>query len=100
MDKKTTGILLTIVTLVACGCPGLVGLCLGALAALASTIPGAEIDMFGSNEPRAALTWGLGVLCLSILLIAIPVVVGIVTLRSQPAPGTVLPPDEPLPPPS
>jgi hypothetical protein len=56
--------------------------------------------MFGSNEPRAALTWGLGVLCLSILLIAIPVVVGIVTLRSQPAPATVLPPDEPLPPPS
>jgi hypothetical protein len=111
MDKKTTGLIATIATAILCGCPGLVGLCLGGTSVLASFIPGAEIDVFGSSDPGAATTMGFVFLCLSVIFIAIPIVVGIVTLRGKPGaitpivtpitePTSPVPPvdDEPLPP--
>ena len=111
MDKRTTGLIATIATALLCGCPGLFGLCLGATSVLASFVPGAEIDVFGSNDPAAATTMGFVSLCLSVIFIAIPIVVGIVTLRKKPEvvapvvtpitePRPPAPPvdDEPLPP--
>lgn len=101
MDKKTTGIIATVATVLLCGCQGLFGLCLGAISALASFYPAAQIDVSGSNEPRAAFSWGLAILCLSLIFIAIPIVVGVFTLRNKPevaAPVSI--PEEPLPPPS
>jgi hypothetical protein len=100
MDKRTTGLVATIATALLCGCPGLFGLCLGATSVLASFVPGAEIDVFGSNDPAAATTMGFVSLCLSVIFIAIPIVVGIVTLRKKPevvAP-VVAPTTEPRPP--
>ena len=105
MDKRTTGIIATIVTALLCGCPGLFALCFGLISASASFIPGAEIDVFGSNDPQSALYMGIGALCLGILFVAIPVVVGVLTLRKRPEPASSLetpqPPttEEPLPPP-
>ncbi|MDD2694775.1 MAG: hypothetical protein PHS96_02975 [Anaerolineales bacterium] len=96
MDKKTTGIIATVVTALLCGCPGLAAVCWGALAAIASFVPGADIDIMGSRDPQSALTTGLGALCLGIVFIAIPVVVGFVTLRKKPDETPVI--DEPLPP--
>ena len=84
MDKKTTGLIATIATALLCGCPGLFGLCLGGISLFASMIPGAEIDVFGSNDPAAGATMGVVFLCLSVIFIAIPIVVGVVTLRKQP----------------
>lgn len=81
MDKKTTGLIATIATALLCGCPGLIGLCMGATSVFASLVPGADIDVFGSNDPAAATTMGFVFLCLSVIFIAIPIVVGIVTLR-------------------
>ena len=81
MDKKTTGLIATIATALLCGCPGLFGLCLGATSVFASFVPGADIDVFGSNDPAAATTMGFVFLCLSVIFIAIPIVVGVVTLR-------------------
>jgi hypothetical protein len=111
MDKRTTGLIATIATALLCGCPGLVGLCLGGTSVLASFIPGAEIDVFGSNDPAAATSMGIVFLCLSVIFIAIPIVVGFVTLRRKPGvvapivtpitePKPPVPPvdDEPLPP--
>ena len=110
MDKRTTGLIATIATALLCGCPGLFGLCFGSTSVLASLVPGANIDVFGSNDPASATTMGVVSLCLSVIFIAIPIVVGIVTLRKKPeeaiAPVPVsgpMPPappkdDEPLPP--
>ena len=81
MDKKTTGLIATIATALLCGCPGLFGLCMGSTSLIASFIPGADIDVFGSNDPGSAATMGVVFLCLSVIFIAIPVVVGVVTLR-------------------
>ncbi len=105
MDKRTAGIIATLATVLLCGLPGLIGLCMGAVFALVSFIPGANIDMFGSNDPRSAFNFGLGALCLGILFVLIPVVVGFLTLRNRPAAGAPAPPatgptppDEPIPP--
>ncbi len=104
MDRKT-GTIITIVAAVLCGCPGLIGLCFGGTSALASLIPNAQIDVFGSNDPRSAMIMGMALLCASLIFIAIPVVIGFVALRKK-APDTVTtppitpptPPSEPLPP--
>jgi hypothetical protein len=59
-------------------------------------VPGAEIDVFGNQDPRSALLAGLGSLCLGVLFVAIPVVVGFLTLRNRRPPLPAV--DEPLPP--
>jgi Na+/melibiose symporter-like transporter len=97
MDKRTTGIIATLVTVLICGCPGLFGLCLGATFAIVSFVPNAEIDIFGSHEPSAALTFGVVVLIISLVFVALPAILAFVTLRSKkPArtPGF----NEPIPP--
>ena len=100
MDKKNTGLIATIATALLCGCPGLFGLCMGSTSLMASFIPGADIDVFGSNDPAAATTMGFVFLCLSLIFIAIPIVVGIVTLRKKPgeAAAVAVPASEPKPP--
>jgi hypothetical protein len=88
MDQKTKGIVATVAAVLLCGCPGLFMCFFGATSAFASFIPGAKIDVFGSNDPASATTLGFVLLCLSIIFIAIPIVVGFVTLRKKPeAPG-------------
>jgi hypothetical protein len=96
MDKKTTGIIATVVTALLCGCPGLAGLCLGLIWTGVSFVPGANIDIGGSSDPKRALAMGIGSVCLGIVFIAIPVVVGVVMLRKKPSPEIVS--NEPLPP--
>jgi len=97
MNNKNTGIIATVATAILCGCPGLLTLCWGALAAFVSFVPGANIDIGGSSDPQSALFTGLGALCAGVIFIAIPIVVGVVTLRKKPA--VVAPSDnEPIPP--
>lgn len=96
MDKKTIGIIATVAAVLLCGCPGLGSLCYGLTTTVASFIPGAEIDIFGSNDPGSATTMGIVTLCVGIIFIAIPIVVGIVTLRKKPEAVSSV--DEPLPP--
>jgi hypothetical protein len=81
MDKKTTGLIATIATAILCGCPGLFGLCMGAMFAIVGAIPGSNIDVMGSSDPSAAIGTGLAMLCVGLIFVAIPVVVGFVTLR-------------------
>ena len=111
MDKKQTGLIATIATAILCGCPGLFGLCMGAMFAVVGAIPGSDIDMMGSSDPSAAIGTGIAMLCVGVIFIAIPIVVGVLTLRkpkddsvpavidAAPAPKPVEPVDnEPLPP--
>jgi hypothetical protein len=100
MSNRTTGIITTSVAAVLCGCPGLLMLCFGAVTSLASFMPGAEFDLPTDNNPRPAFAFGLGTLCLGLIMIAIPILVGAISLRNRPemviTPGE--PPGEPIPP--
>jgi hypothetical protein len=64
--------------------------------AVASQVPNAEIDVFGSNNPADALMYGIGGICLGIVFVAIPIVVGVLMLRRKPEAAPVS--DEPVPP--
>ena len=92
MNNKNTGMIATIAAAVLCGCPGLFALCWGSLAAVVSFVPGADIDIGGSSDPRAALFSGLGTLCVGILFLAIPIAVGFFTLRKKPETFQEIPP--------
>ncbi len=83
MDKKTTGIVATVAAVLLCGCPGLIALFMGGMFAIISQVPGADIDMFGSSDPQSALQFGIGGICLGLVFVIIPVVVGFVTLRKR-----------------
>jgi hypothetical protein len=61
----------------------------------ASFVPNAQIDVFGSSDPRSATTMGLVTLCVSVIFLAIPVVTWFLT-RSKEAPS--LPDIDPIPP--
>jgi hypothetical protein len=99
MDQRTTGIVATIVTALLCGCSGLVCMFTGGITALVSFIPDAQIDILGSTDPQSAFGAGIGLLCLGIVFVLIPILVGFFTLRKKPqAVSPVLPPEEPLPP--
>jgi hypothetical protein len=84
MDQKTKGIIATVAAVLLCGCPGLFMCFFGATSAFASFIPGAKIDVMGSSDPASATTMGFVFLCLSVIFIAIPIVVGFFMLRKKP----------------
>ena len=83
MDKKTGGMIATVATTLVCGLPGLCLCLFGGMFSTVGTIPGADIDIGGSNDPAAAIATGLGMLCFSLILIAIPAIVGFFTLRNK-----------------
>lgn len=83
--NRNTGIIITVATVLLCGCPGLFSCFWGLLASVVSFIPGAEIDMAGSSDPMSALLAGLGGVCVGIIFIAIPIIVWLVTVRNKPA---------------
>ena len=79
MNNKTTGIIAAVATAVLCGCPGFFLCLFGALSAVGrGTFTGPLSN--GKIHPII----GLGLMCLSLILIAIPVVVGFLTLRDKP----------------
>jgi hypothetical protein len=87
MDKKTVAIIVTIAAVLLCGCPGLCGMLFGALSALASFMPGANIDVFGSNDPQSALTMGVAGLCGGIVFVLIAA--GAIFFAWRRKPGTL-----------
>ena len=97
MDKRTAGIIGLVASILLCGLPGLCGLCAGPIYAIIGMIPGAEIDIFGSSEPTAAIAYGVGTLCISAIFIAIPVLIWNFTLRDKPAKDYVVDYDTSMP---
>jgi len=97
MDKRTTGIIGLVVSILFCGMPGLCGLCIGPFFAIIGFIPGSNIDIFGSSAPSSAITFGILTLCVSVIFVAIPALVGYFTLRNKPAEAEVIDYDAPIP---
>jgi hypothetical protein len=95
MNNRNTSLIATIVAVVLCGCPGLFGLCFGLTSVFASFVPNAQIDVFGNTDPQSATAMGLVTLCLSVIALAVPVVVWVVTRRREAA---AMSDHEPIPP--
>ena len=82
MNNKTLGIALTVLTVLCCACPGF-GLCIfGGLVAAGQPV-NTELNGVTSSQtfPPAV---GIGLMCLSVILILIPFAVGFFTLRKKP----------------
>lgn len=85
MQNKNTGLIVTIASVVLCGCPGLFLCLFGAITASGNGT---------FNDQSLSPTVGFVLVCLSLIFILIPVGVGFFTLRKKPeAPAdTVVPP--------
>ena len=75
MNNKNTGIIATIAAVLLCGCPGLFLCLFGALTAAGQG---------NFNNSSLPPTVGFVLLCLSLILVLIPVGVGFFTLRKKP----------------
>lgn len=78
--NRTTAIILTVVSAVICGCPGLALVGTALLGALGSQTP----DFAAQNPPGSAENALLGsgmFLCVGGILILIPIIVGFLSLR-------------------
>ena len=95
MDDRTKGIIATIASVILCGCPGLFLCIFGALTAAGNMPFNTELNGVTSSGTLPP-TAGFVLLCLSLIFIAIPVVVGFLTLRNKPAVAPNI--NEPLPP--
>ena len=94
MDTRTKGIIATVAAVILCGCPGLFLCIFGAFTATGKMPYNTELNGI-TNSGTLPPTAGFVLLCLSLILIVIPIVVGFFTLRNKPsAPAS----NEPLPP--
>lgn len=95
--SKTGAIVGTVVASLLCGCPGL-AMCGVGVWALTGTMP-YTTTVNGYSQYGTAPWWvGLIGLCASVLFVAVPVVVGVLTLRKKKPAAELISPDEPLPP--
>src|SRR5258706_9075369 len=91
MDNKTKGIIATVAAVLLCGCPGLFLCIFGAATAF-----GGGTYSLGSDSGNIPPAMGYVFLCLSIIFIIIPVVVGFFMFRRKPESSTSS--NQPLPP--
>ncbi|MCJ7433097.1 MAG: hypothetical protein MUO77_06375, partial [Anaerolineales bacterium] len=85
MKNKTGGIIATLATLALCGLPGFILLCMGAAGIITPRSP--DSTTTGSNF----LIIVGGQICLGIVFLFIPLVVGFFTLRNKSTPDPVAP---------
>jgi hypothetical protein len=94
MNNRTTGIIITIVAVVLCGCPGLVGLCLGLVSLIDVAFNQGNIT--GFSDFQSGLPYTVGGICGGIVFIAIAAAVAFFMLRKKKEDTTIS--NEPLPP--
>jgi hypothetical protein len=85
MDKRTQGIVATVASVLLCGCPGLFLCVFGAFTATGNMPFNTELNGV-TNSGTMPPTAGYVLLCLSLLLLVIPIVVGFFMLRRKPTP--------------
>ena len=93
MSARDKGLIGTIAAVVLCGCPGLLLCILGGLVAAGAPV---NTELNGVTNTTTLPAWaGIALLCVALIFILIPVVVGFLTLRAKPAPPAS---SEPVPP--
>jgi hypothetical protein len=90
MQNRTLGIVATIVTALACGCASLFSCIWGFLIASGTPI---DVTTNGVTTPQTfSPTIGYVLLCLSVLMILVPVAIGFFTFRKKPDLTVEIPP--------
>jgi hypothetical protein len=97
MKDRTAAIIITIVAVVLCGCPGLAAFCLG-ISSLA--LQSVDFYTFTTDQNSNTVFGGVSI-CSGIILVLLTVLVAFLVLRRkkvtpQPPPPEI--PDEPIPP--
>ena len=78
--NRTTAMIVTIVTALACGLPSLVLICLGVLALFGAQVP--EVMAQNPNSTSQDVMLGAGMfLCFGAVLLIIPILVGVFSFR-------------------
>jgi hypothetical protein len=97
--SRNVGIILTIVTVLCCACPGF-GICIAGLMGIAGVPFTTTVGTETTTEPMSTPV-ALALMCLSVILIIIPVAVGFYAFRTKPAAAAVPAPQDfnsPIPP--
>jgi hypothetical protein len=82
MDKRTIGIIATVASVLLCACPGLF-LCVFGGVTVAGIMP-YSTDINGVVDTgMMSPGYGIAMLCVAVVLIIIPVVIGFLTLRKK-----------------
>ena len=81
--SRTVGMIVTAVTVFCCACPGLFMCIFGGVIAAGQPVS-TTVNGVSSSQVYPA-SYGIGMLCLALILIAIPFVMGFVTWRTKPA---------------
>ena len=90
MQNRTLAIVITVVTALACGCASIFSCVWGFLISSGTPI---NITSNGVTTPRVlSPTIGYVLICLTVLMILVPVAVGLFTLRKKPETGSESPP--------
>jgi len=99
MNNRTVGIVLTIVTVMFCALPGLAMLCLAPLGVLGLYQQGDLMGM-GNSDRASTLIVIVLMLCVGVVGVMIPILVGVLAFRKKSAPAVVVDINEPIPPPA
>lgn len=94
MSNRTAAVIITIVSVILCGCPGLAALCWG----LASVVDYAGGFGIFATDQNTYLSYIFGGICGGIVLIVIAAVVSFLVLRQKKVTPPPSNPNEPLPP--
>lgn len=86
MNNKNTGMIATIATALICGCCALFTCIMGF-----GTITGNGTFTLGGSSGQTPPAYGYVMLCLSVLMILVPVAVGFFTLRKKPGEDETMP---------
>ncbi len=99
MEKRTIGIIATIVTALLCGCPGLASLCFSAYMIYLGASPAAAASA-DIEDPGVMIVVGIVISFISVLAVSVPFVAGFFTWREKPIgdKGEIIDLDEPIPP--
>jgi uncharacterized membrane protein len=96
MQNRTVAIIITAVTAAICGCLSIISCVWGGIIATGTPI---NVTQNGVTTPQTfSPTIGYVLLCLTLLMILVPVAVGFFTLRKKPEATGVPDINEPIPP--
>ncbi len=101
MENRTTAVIITIVAVLFCACPGLAFLCFGVTDFIDHY--GLNSYFYGIYNEKVSNIWGVVGICSGIFFIVIAIIISFLVLRRKnatppPPPISPIPPDEPIPP--
>ena len=103
MNNRTAAIIITLLVVCLCACPGLAFLCFGFSGFFLINNYDLQTFIFGNVDNTAPMLWGISGICIGIIFILFAVIVSFFVLRKKketppPSIDEPIPPEEPIPP--